>query len=168
MTNNVGQEFVVTRSFAAPRDLVWRAHTEVERLKQWWGPKGFDMLAAKLDLKPGGVFHYGMRAPNGTEMWGKFIFREVTPQTRLAYVVSFSDATGGSTRNPWKPGWPLEVLTIVTFEEQDGKTLLTITGHPINCTDDERKLYEENFSGMQMGFKGTLDQLDIYLAEQQK
>jgi uncharacterized protein YndB with AHSA1/START domain len=51
------REFVITRTFDAPRDLVWRAFTEAEHLKHWWGPKGFKMLSCKLDLRPGGIFH---------------------------------------------------------------------------------------------------------------
>ena len=57
------------RVFDAPRDLVWKAFTESERLMQWWGPKGFTMLVAKLDLRPGGVFHYSMRSPDGRAMY---------------------------------------------------------------------------------------------------
>ena len=58
-------EFVISRVFDAPRDLVWQSFTQAEHLKHWWGPKGFKMLSCKLDLRPGGIFHYGMRAPNG-------------------------------------------------------------------------------------------------------
>ncbi len=60
-----GPEFSITRVFDAPRDLVWKAFTERERLMQWWGPKGFTMLDAKLDLRSGGVFLYGVRSPCG-------------------------------------------------------------------------------------------------------
>src|SRR5512143_3627345 len=52
-------ELVITRVLDAPRDLVWKAWTEPERLMHWWGPKGFVMQTVKLDLRPGGVFHYG-------------------------------------------------------------------------------------------------------------
>src|SRR5688572_11005598 len=95
------EEFVISRLFDAPLDLVWKAHTEVERLQEWWGPKGFTMLSAKLDLRPGGMFHYGMRAPDGSEMWGKFVYREITAPKRIVFLESFSDAQGGATRHPW-------------------------------------------------------------------
>jgi uncharacterized protein YndB with AHSA1/START domain len=52
-----GPEFSIARIFDAPRDLVWKAFTERERLMQWWGSKGFTMLDAKLDLRPGDL-HY--------------------------------------------------------------------------------------------------------------
>jgi uncharacterized protein YndB with AHSA1/START domain len=57
--------FVISRVFDAPRDLVWKAHSELEGLKHWWGPKGFTWVTGTLDFRPGGMFHYGMRSPNG-------------------------------------------------------------------------------------------------------
>lgn len=69
--------FVISRVFDAPRDLVWKAHSELEGLKQWWGPKGFTWVTGTLDFRPGGMFLYGMRSPNGQEMWGRFIYREI-------------------------------------------------------------------------------------------
>jgi uncharacterized protein YndB with AHSA1/START domain len=156
---------VISRIFAAPRDLVFKAWTEPERLKHWWGPKGFTMLSAKVDLRPGGVFHYGMRAPNGQEMWGKFTYREIAAPERLVFIVSFSDEKGGVTRHPMSATWPLEVLSTVIFSDQDGRTTLTNRGTPNNATDAERKTFEGGFAGMQMGFKGTFDQLADYLAK---
>ena len=75
--------FVISREFDAPRERVWKAWTDVEQLKQWFSPKGFTVIAAKMDLRPGGSYHYGMRAPNGQEMWGKWVFREVKAPERL-------------------------------------------------------------------------------------
>lgn len=158
-----GEEFVITREFDAPRDLVWRAHTEVERLKVWWGPKGFTMLTARLDLRPGGMFHYGMKSADGHVMWGKFIYREIVPQERLVFVVSFSDEKGGTTRHFLSPTWPLEVLNNLTLSERGGKTTLTLRGGPINASAEERKTFHDGFASMRQGFKGTLDQLEEYL-----
>jgi uncharacterized protein YndB with AHSA1/START domain len=160
-----GEEFVITRIFDAPRDLVWAAHTQAERLKHWWGPKGFAMLSCKVDLRPGGLFHYGMRSPDGHEMWGKFLYREIVKPERLVFVVSFSDAKAGTTRHPMSASWPLEVLNTATFAEQGGKTVLTITGGPVNATKIERQTFAGAHKSMEMGFKGTLDQLDAYLAK---
>jgi uncharacterized protein YndB with AHSA1/START domain len=163
-TQSAAREFVVTRVFDAPRELVWKACTEAERLAQWWGPKGFAINVRMLDLRPGGMFHYSMRAPNGNEIWGKFIYREIVKPERIVFINSFSDETGATTRNPWLPGWPLEVLNTQTFTEQGGKTTLAIRGGPINATPEERKLYESQFENMQKGFAGTFDQLADYLA----
>jgi uncharacterized protein YndB with AHSA1/START domain len=53
----------------------------------------------------------------------------------------------------------------ITFEERNGKTLVTISGFPINASDEERKIYDDSHAGMQQGFKGTMDQLEEYLRE---
>ena len=52
--------------------------------------------------------HYGMRTPDGNEMWGKWIYREIVKPERLVVVASFSDAQRGITRHPLSPEWPLE------------------------------------------------------------
>jgi len=142
---------------------VWRVNTEAAHLARWWGPKGFEMKVAKLDLRPGGLFHYGMETANGQKMWGRCVFRDVAKPARLAYVVSFSDENAGVTRAPFHAHWPLEVLTVVTFAEQDGKTTLTLRAWPINATEEERRTYADGFKSLEAGFKGTLDQLDGYL-----
>ncbi|HEV2720221.1 MAG TPA: SRPBCC domain-containing protein, partial [Thermoanaerobaculia bacterium] len=73
---DVDETFVISRTFDAPRELVWKAWTETDRLMQWFGPKGFKMFQAKNDLRPGGTFLYALRGPDGMELWGKWVYRE--------------------------------------------------------------------------------------------
>jgi uncharacterized protein YndB with AHSA1/START domain len=157
--------FVISRVFDAPRDLVWKAHSELECLKHWWGPKGFTWVTGTLDFRPGGMFHYGMRSPNGQEMWGRFVYREIVKPERMVYVVSFSDPKGGQTRHFMSPEWPLEMLNTATFTEEGGKTTLTIRSVAINASAHERKTFEDGFKSMEGGYTGTLDQLATYLAK---
>ena len=166
-TAEATEEFVISRTFDAPRDLVWKAWTNAEALAKWWGPKGSTIRVIKLDFRPGGVFQYAMAFQPGHEMFGRFVYREIEAPGRLVYVNSFSDADGGITRAPFPQlgdKWPLEVLNILTLTEQDGKTTLTLRGGPINATEDERKTYVSMFDSMRQGFGGSLDQLDAYLA----
>jgi uncharacterized protein YndB with AHSA1/START domain len=163
--NNVGKEFVITRVFDAPRELVWKAWTERERLMQWFGPKGFTLTTAKMDLRPEGSFHYCMRSADGKEMWGKFVYREIAAPERIVLVNSFSDAKGGITRHPFSATWPLEMLSTTTLAEQRGKTALTIKWSPLNATEEERKTFDSAHAGMQQGWTGTFDQLAEYLAK---
>src|SRR5438105_2667213 len=137
-----GREFVISRTFDAPRDRLFKAWTEREHLMRWFGPKGFTMPVARLDLRPGGVFLYCLRSPEGQEMWGKFVYREVVPPQRLVCVNSFSDQAGGLTRHPFSPTWPLEMLSTVTFAEQEGRTTVTVRWAPINATEAEQKTFE--------------------------
>ena len=159
------REFVITREFDAPRDLVFRAWTEADRLARWFGPKGFTTLSTALDLRPGGVFLYGMRSPDGHPMWGRWIFREILPPERLTFVMSFSDEAGGVTRHPFAPDWPREILSTVTFAEHAGRTTLTMRGIPINATESEREAFEAGRESMRIGWGGTLDRFAGHLAD---
>lgn len=164
-SNNTGRELVLTRVFNAPRKIVFKAFTEEEHMAQWWGPKGFKMRVTKIDLRPGGVFHYGMESPDGKVMWGKFVYHEIVPPEKIVFVVSFSDENGGITRHPLSDTWPLEVKNTITFLEADGKTTITLRGMPVNASQAEVDTFESGFSSMQQGFKGTFDKLEEYLSE---
>lgn len=161
----MSKEFVLTRTFDAPRERVWKAWTEAARLKQWWGPRGFTVHTSKVDLRPGGVFHYGMKAPDGSDMWGKFVYREIVAPRKLVFIVSFSDPKGGMTRHPSAPNWPLQMLSTVTFEEQGGKTKVTVRWIAHEATELERKTFEDGMESMQQGWTGTMDQFAAYLAK---
>ncbi|MEA2988570.1 MAG: hypothetical protein QOG83_1281 [Alphaproteobacteria bacterium] len=161
-------DFVVTRVFDAPRDLVWKAFTDPERMKEWWGPKGFSVITSKMDLRPGGTYHYGMKAPDGAAIWGKFIFREIVAPERMVFINSFSDEAGGQTRHPMAPTWPLELLSTFTFEDVGGKTKVTIRWAPHNASEEERKTFDAGHDSMRQGWGGTMEQLQTYLAKVQQ
>lgn len=155
-------DFVITRVFDAPRALLFKVMTEPEHLGKWFGPKGMDLRVISSSLKPGGEFRYAMKAgPN--ELFGKFVYREVTPPSRLVHVVSFTDAAGAPIRHPMSQTWPLEVLTINSLAELGNKTVYFGRSIPIRTTDEERQTFRAGHSGMVGGFKGTYDQLDVYL-----
>ena len=156
--------FLLSRTFDAPRDLVWQVHTECKHLVHWWSPKDFTVRSCKIDLRPGGIFHYRLTSPEGDDMWGRFVFREVVAPERLVYIVSFSDELAGIARHPMAPFWPLEILSTVTFAEKDGKTTLTVHWEPHAATEEERRAFDEGRASMQEGWTGTLDQLDRHLA----
>ena len=157
--------FVISRTFDASRDRVWKAWTEREQLLQWFGPKGFTMTTAKLDLRPGGTFHYCRCTPDGKEMWGKFVYRETVTPSRIVLVNSFSDAEGGLTRHPFSPTWPMEMLSTTTLAEEGGKTKLTIEWSPLNPTDEDRRTFDSSHDGMKQGWSGTFEHLADYLTK---
>lgn len=163
------KEFVITRVFEAPRELLWEVYSKAEHLAKWWGPQGLKMAELKLDFRPGGLFHYCMETPDGFKMWGRFVYQEIDAPERVSFIVSFSDEAGGITSHPMSPTWPKEVLSVVTFfEVAPGKTALIMSGVPVNATEEEKKTFDAGRSSMDQGFKGTLDQLEAYLAEVQK
>jgi uncharacterized protein YndB with AHSA1/START domain len=158
-------EFVLSRVFDAPRALLWQCFTEPERMKQWWGPKGFKVLHSKMDLRVGGTYHYGMQAPDGKAMWGKFTFREIVSQQKLVQITSFSDEKGSITRHPLTPTWPLQVLSTFAFEDATGgKTKFTVRWSPYEATAEEQATFDAGHASMTQGWGGTMDQLAAYLA----
>jgi hypothetical protein len=105
----------------------------------------------------------------GHPIYGRFVYGLIQAPERLEYVSAFSDANGGVTRAPFPQladSFPLELHNVVTFEEQDGHTLVTGRSSPINATPAEVKTFTGMFDSMRGGFDGTFDKLDAHLASQ--
>ena len=160
-----GEEFVISRVFDVPRERVFDAWTQEKHLKEWFGPENCAMVDTKLDLRPGGFFHYGMRFMDGRVMYGKWIFKDILRPERLVLITQFSDARGALSRHPGNRDWPRETLSTTTFEEQGGKTLLTLRWAPYQASDVERKTFMAASASMEQGWTGTFKQLDAYLAK---
>lgn len=157
--------FTAIRTFDAPRDLVWKAWTEPDRLAQWWGPKGCTIGIGDFDLRPGGFFHYAMTYATGASMHGRFLYRDIAQPRRLVWLNSFATPEGGITRAPFKSDWPFEVENAVEFEDAHGKTRVSLTSRPFRATEGEIATFEDFFASMEQGYGGTLDQLAAYLAK---
>jgi uncharacterized protein YndB with AHSA1/START domain len=167
MTSTIADSgFVISRAFDAPRELLWKAFTEPEHMKEWWGPKGSAIVVSKMDLRVGRTYHGAMRTPDGGVIWAKFVYREIVEPVRLVWIHSFSDEDGGLSRHPFSPTWPLELLTTVTFDEAPGgKTKLTLRWLPVNAAEDERKTFDAAHDNMRQGWGGSFDQLVTFLAK---
>jgi len=122
------RELVVTRVIDAPRDVVFKAWTNPERVMRWWGPKGFTTPFCRIDLRPGGVFHYCMRSPEGRDYWGIGVYREIVEPERIVYTDAFADAEGNPVppAQYGMPDHPPETLVTVTFVEHEGRTKLAL------------------------------------------
>ena len=168
-TQSSTEPFVITRTLDAPRKLVWAAFTEGERLKHWFGPKGFTPDVSKIDLRPGGTYHYRLAGPGGATIWGKWTFREIVPLQKLVMLSGFSDEAGGVTRHPMAPTWPLHLISVFTFEDAgEGKTKVTIEWTPYDdASPEEIMTFDVGRASMTQGWSGTFEQLDTYLANQQ-
>ena len=162
----MSEDFVTTRVFDAPRERVWQAWTEAERLKHWFGPRGFKITRCSLDLRPGGLFHYCLRTPDGKDMWGKWTIREIVKPDKLVFIASFSDESAGITVHPMNPNWPREIHSTVTFESLGAKTRVTVRWRPVDAsTELERRTFDEGRDSMKQGWGGTLDQFAEYVAK---
>ncbi len=128
-----GKELTITRVFDAPREMVWKAWTQPEYMKRWWGPKDFTAPAVNIDLRVGGRYVYCMRGagPDGQvrDYWGTGTYREIVPMERIVSTDSFADADGNivpAAHYGMSGDFPLELLVTVTFEEEAGKTRMTL------------------------------------------
>jgi uncharacterized protein YndB with AHSA1/START domain len=141
------RELVITRVFDAPRDLVWKAWTEDERMKQWSAPKGFTIPVSEGDLRPGGAWKACMRKPDGTELWLGGVYREIIEPDKLVFTHAWLDEHG-------KPG--PETLVTVTLTERGGKTEMNFRQSGFESVDSR--------NGHAEGWNECFDKLEGLLA----
>ena len=163
-SSDTEQDFTTAHTVNAPLDLVFAVWTERDHLQQWFGPKACPIISCTNDLRPGGMMHYAMQTPGGA-MWGRWVYREIAAPERLVFVASFSDEEGGIMRAPFSAGWPLEMLSTVTFEEKGDRTEITLRASAHNASDLERETFAAAHESMRHGWSGTFAQLDDYLAK---
>ncbi|MEH7335272.1 SRPBCC domain-containing protein [Neobacillus drentensis] len=159
----MSNQIKITHTFNAPRELVFKALTESEHLKNWWGPKGWTFEVSKSDFRPGGVFHYSQKPADGNVMWVKFLYSEIIAPEKIVYTSFFSDEEGNIVRAPFDANWPMETQNTITLTEDEGKTTLTMTVVPVSPTADEIKTFEDSKEMAQEGYTGTFYRLDEYL-----
>ena len=125
-----GNPLVITRLFDAPVERVWRALTEPERVKRWWGPEHFTAPFAQIDLRVDGQYLFAMRDPEGNDYWSTGTYREIVPMKRLVYTDSFADAEG-NVIPPADYGmgedFPMATTVIIELEDLGGRTRMTTT-----------------------------------------
>ncbi len=145
-SSTADRDLVLTRIFDAPREVVFKAWTEPERLRRWWGPKGFTNPVCEVDVRPGGAIRIHMRGPDGVVYPMTGVFHEIVEPERLVFSSSALDKNG----NPL-----FEVLTTVTFSEHGGKTKLTLHASVEKATAEGAP----HLAGMEQGWNQTLDRL---------
>jgi uncharacterized protein YndB with AHSA1/START domain len=135
-------DVVVRRTFAVLPQEAWRAWSESDLVKRWWGPDGFSCPMAEVDLRVGGRTFVAMRAPaefGGGDMYSTWTFTEVVPHSRIAYVFNFADAAGNRMVPAdlgMGPGIPDDGEHEVTFDDLgDGRTEMTIVEHGYTTAD---------------------------------
>ena len=139
-------ELVVTRTFDAPRALVWAAFTDPRHLPKWQtGPEGFTMPVCEIDLRPGGTWRYGWRNAQGREFEASGTYREVDPPHRLVTVTTSPNGE--------------EQVNTTTFAEQDGRT--TVTNAMRFASTASR---DQGMPYAKVGTESNYARLDAYLA----
>lgn len=143
-------ELEITRIFAAPREMVFRACTEADQLAKWWGPEGFTAPVCESDPRPGGTMTVVMRDPDGTDykMTGTYI--EVVAPERLVVESKALDQAGNVL---------IEATNTITFRDVDGKTELHVKAQAVALVPEAAPM----LGGMRAGWTQSLQCLDDVL-----
>ncbi len=151
-------ELVITRTFDAPRETVWRYFTEPDLMKKWWGPRGYTAPQVRTDLRVGGELVVCMRSPEGRDIWSKGVYKELVPKERIVSTDSFADEKSNvvpATYYGMNADFPLELQISMKFEEHEGKTRFTLrhSGFPAAADRD----------GARTGWGQSFDKLEEVL-----
>ena len=142
-------QIVSTREFAAPRDLLFRAHTEPDLLMQWLGPRRLTMIVERFEVRDGGTWRYIHRDADGTEYGFHGVFHGTpSPDAGIVQTFEYEGAPGHVS------------LQTLTLEEYDGGTRLR-TNSVFQSVADRDAMVQ---SGMEEGVSDSMERLDELLA----
>jgi uncharacterized protein YndB with AHSA1/START domain len=148
-------ELILTRVIDAPREQVWKAWTEPDRVRLWHGPKGSTVLSCEIDLRVGGTYRNSTRTPNGTVNRSTGVCREIVPQERLVFTRAKGDVVPAAHFDESEDD-RIEVISL-WFEDLGGSTRMTLrhSGLPVGI---ERGTSD-------LGWGGALDKLEALVQE---
>lgn len=169
---NKDKELTITRIFDAPLERVWKAWTDPDIFMKWWGPKDFTCPVANIDFRVGGKYHVAMHGPKGTEfdidLWSTGVYKEIVPpvpsktlgQAKIVVTDSFADENGNvvpASYYQMPQTFPIETTVEIHFEEQDGKTKMTLY-YP-STEGIEGKMLDDMTQGWNQSFDKLADSL---------
>jgi uncharacterized protein YndB with AHSA1/START domain len=149
-------EIVMTRTFDAPRQLVFDCWTKPEHLRHWIGQgddqlKGWTMTTCEVDLRRGGAYHFVWDGPDGEMLGIAGVYRAIVPCERLVVTEVFDE--------PYRDEMGGEVINTLTFEEREGQTTITSTGRYASREARDGALQ----TGMESGVAEGYDTMERYL-----
>jgi len=141
------EQILITRTFDAPRALVYKAWTTPELVRRWWHANRGEMTVCEIDLRVGGSWRYVMIADGGLEVGFHGEYREIVPSERLVSTEVYEGTPGGDEGG---------TLNTLTLSEQGGRTTLTVL---VQAPSNEvRDMIVD--SGMEAGLQDALDLLE--------
>jgi uncharacterized protein YndB with AHSA1/START domain len=149
-TSTANREICTTRQIDAPRELVWKAWTDIENITNWWGPHGFSTTTKQFDFKVGGTWLFTMHGPDGRDYANRVVYSRIEKPARLSYKhmgeEEYSDILFEAD---------------VQFDEEHGKTRVTLRS--VFATAQERDYVVENHGAIE-GAQNTLQRFESYVA----
>lgn len=157
--NTLEYAFSLSRTFNAPRELVFAAYSQCEHLKHWWGPEGWSLPRCEMDFREGGTWFYCMSGAdeNGQlmENYGKAIYDTIQAPEKIVYTEAFTDSEG----QPFEG--MTDMQTTVTFKDVDGQT--HVTTKTVFTTQEQLDTLIN--MGMQEGLEQEWDKLAAFLPQ---
>ena len=157
-TQQTHKTISVKRTFNLPLSTVWKAWTEAESMKKWWGPKEYNCPDCSIDFKVGGKILASMEDEDGKKVWSTGTYKEIIPMKKIVNTDSFADEKGNvvpASHYGMKGDWGLELLITTEFEEVDGKTnvVLRHEGLPAQMSEECIKGWQSSFDKIEAAFK---------------
>lgn len=159
------RDLVITRTFDAPLELVWKAWTDSKHVMRWWGPQYFTSPMCKMDFREGGVTLVCMRAPKemgNMDMYSTWAYTKIVPMQRIEFIQNLADRDGhriDPAAIGLPPDFPQDVRTVITFQALGDKTEMTITEYGLPGPDTQMGRNAE------IGLNQSLDKLAASLAQ---
>jgi uncharacterized protein YndB with AHSA1/START domain len=159
------RDLVITRTFDAPLELVWKAWTDPKHVMRWWGPEHFSSPMCKMDFREGGTTLVAMRAPQemgGGDMFSTWTYTKIAPLQRIEYVQNLADRDGNRidpSQAGMPPDFPQDVRTVITFKAVGDRTELTIIEYGMPGADTQMGKFAE------LGLNQSLDKLAASLTQ---
>lgn len=142
------REILMTRTFDAPRELVFKAMTDPKAIPRWWGPGVYTTVVDTMDVRPGGAWRFLQQGKDGSRHAFRGVYREVAPPERLVYTFEFEGMPGH-----------ISVETI-TFEPLAGNKTKMIDHMLFDNAEDRNGMLQ---SGMEEGATESMNRLEEYI-----
>jgi len=148
----------IKRTFDLPVSTMWKAWSEPESFKKWWGPNDYTCPDCTIDFKVGGKNLASMQGRDGKKIWSTNTYREIIPMKKIVYVDNFADEKGNSVPASYynMPGdWSKEMVVTVAFEDVNGKTKMSLehTNLPEEMHDDCVTGWQQSFDKLEENLK---------------
>jgi uncharacterized protein YndB with AHSA1/START domain len=160
------EKFIIARSFAAPLETMFDMWTDPKHFAKWLAPAGFEMEFVRADIRAGGSSFYSMSG-SGVKMYGRCEYQKIQKPDTIVYTQQFCDEHEKPSRHPKMPTWPATMLTTVNLvSEGPDQTRVIVTWEPYGqVTPEELETFVKMKAGMTLGWTGSFDKLDYYIAK---